>query len=115
MIDRKELRADNYVLGPLLDICRIKNSDIHQGFNSDCQPLPVSKSILLKCGFEETSASDVFKLKLSEDVTLVLNLVGCAYLLQYGDMVNIGANLNYLHKLQNFYYFFTDQELEVSL
>lgn len=53
MIDRKELREGNYVLSPISEICKIKISDIYQGFNVDCYPVPITEEILLKCGFRD--------------------------------------------------------------
>lgn len=135
MVDIKELRIGNIVVGKYSSIIQSVNSivkdDGYSGgycihllngdkFGADCiEPIPLTEELLLKCGFTKEYygfSCDIVELSygrfLCNDDTdkdkLFLSINNAEYTIS-------GVSLKYLHQLQNIYYDLTGKELDVKL
>lgn len=124
MIDKKDLRDGNYVLTPVfMEMKQIRISDIHQGFNAECDPILLTKEILLKCGFTKNTV----KLPLVNWIdfrkgNMVINISDRGFEVEFGsELFSIEERthiltIKYLHELQNIYYWLSGKkELEINL
>lgn len=75
--------------------------------------IPLSKELLLKCGFYTSDWDDntSFRLQISDYYTLVVNLEFDTY--ELGDL-DI-RKIYYLHELQNLYFVLTGKELKINI
>lgn len=133
MIEARELRLNNWVniKGVPTQIESIHNEkgvnvwsetawdmSVIEGEN-DLEPIPLTHTILEKCGFVSTDIKGELQLDLDEAVCLVGNpyMFNIAvYKLQLAVWGNWVRNkINYLHQLQNLYFTLTGEELTVNL
>jgi hypothetical protein len=136
MIESKELRIGNYVkmfLGvfdngaeySIHTIEGIKNSKIkeqdtvqiskHDFWYSNyvISPIPLTKEILLKCGFEKTNRIDFGELKeCYANFSFALMVRHNSF---FVDWIGGNTEVKYLHILQNLFYALTGEELNITL
>jgi hypothetical protein len=110
-----ELRIGNWVLDEYADGSRYKTKvGIEQiEYPHNCQPIPLTEDILLKCGFEWVKEAFGYFDKLH-----------AAYIWDNGDVEihpfctndkDCWVKIKYLHQLQNLYFALTGEELNVEL
>ena len=139
MIDAKELRIGNYVTskqwGGVAKIQGIEetsegydikvNGYVHHyivGQYFDLIPIPLTKEILLKCGFKKSrnigcydTDHDAFFFE-SDKISLTIDFILSSSNHYYESTPVDGAiPLKYLHQLQNLVFLVTGEELEINL
>jgi hypothetical protein len=133
MIDPSELRIGNYILYKagvriLPAKCTIQHFELFaKGSTKDAFPIPLKPDILLKCGFVENKKyylhpeAQEFILALpvmgtnKNEINAYLNSKKESYARATVNDLIITNNIHFLHQLQNLYYAFTSQELDVAL
>jgi len=127
MIDRRELRAGNWVdtvyNTPYIKIAEIKN---HVVCGTNCKgisfpslkPIPLTEEILLKCGFQINGK--YYRSKYIQDsIKLIYDfnqrILYFKYKGEFSPMIQIPRAIESLHELQNLYHDLTGEELEVHL
>lgn len=131
MIEAKELRSGNYVLGNPLSIPRLgiySNgvtkitshgiSEIEFG-NINYDPLPITEEILIKAGFtivKTTTAYGYDCNKYCEEVKYTLRGAWNGENWFAYEILNNGTHkkIEYVHQLQNLYFALTGEELKIK-
>lgn len=112
-----ELRIGNYIYYPIGVPIKVDYHIIRAFFvinpHPDYLPIPITKELLLKCGFYTSDWDDntSFRLQISDYYTLVVNLEFDTY--ELGDL-DI-RKITYLHELQNLYFILTGNELKINI
>lgn len=109
MIQANELRVGNWVesSGQIKQINGINGS---QNAFYDFNGIPLTKDILLKCGFEKSGGS----WRRDEVIIYTHEIDDLTYHTE-SIMSEGGIEIKSLHQLQNLYYALTGKELEVNL
>ena len=129
MIDKHELRFDNWVYGSIrpnepvqiksIDTTICKAGEYLEDYKS-INPIPLTEDILLKCGF--VFITD-WSIKRNEGFLYLLDLgylmLGTGVMGGYVTLFNneglsCGIYVKYLHQLQNLYYSLTGEELKID-
>lgn len=81
------------------------------------EPIPLSKEVLLKCGFEKCEQHENFYfIKLNDWTKIYVAFHEKQYVVELSvSKHSFCPKVNFLHQLQNLYYALTGEELEVSL
>jgi hypothetical protein len=113
MIDAKDLRIGNWVLNqdgtlndkPIGVPLQIEEQDFK--WAALYVPIPLSPELLLKCGFSKIGKDDNY-----------INLIGVKIWSDGEKFYHINSemltHLDYLHQLQNWYYFNAGEELTIT-
>jgi hypothetical protein len=129
MINEKELRVGNYYLSKrnkdvlvkgvdtVNKLAIIDEPDLDAGKEQpyifeDLTPIPVTKEVLLKLGFKENGTKESLHKKIDceqDCACIIFNEDGC--FLKDRDENKIGKQIEYVHQLQNIYYFLMGTEL----
>lgn len=126
MIDAKSLRIGNWVNAKFqtedfnFQVKGISDDDFVtmdkvNNYHLNClQPIELSPSILIKCGFEESKGK--FHIGINYEHFIVYK-VGDVYdhWYFYREETRITSGIKYLHDLQNLYLLLTGKELEINL
>lgn len=136
MKDVRELRIGNYILykGNNAEITGIQLKHIearsfyrdaktptglenHSLRIEDCNPIPLTVELFLKCGFVYNAVDDCFD-RLNLRVRILGNSI-CAFIgveVGFGkEWYDANIEIKSLHQLQNLYFSLTGKELEVNL
>lgn len=123
MIQVNELRIGNKVIDSQTNIiCEISSIN-HEGnlrlfckggsVGANCtevESIPLTKDILLECGFENIPSTQCFRLK-NNICDIIIYPSGSIELWTDVDSIKINTNINKLHELQNIYYSLIKTEL----
>lgn len=124
MVDVRELRIGDYVylqssessygiteIGyseieyPRYEASGISSGAVFRTYVENLNPIPLTEELLLKCGFEKHKWGIITYYNSLLELDADFHLKGVDYNIQ----------VKYLHQLQNLYFDFTGEELEVNL
>ena|SRR5690606_35874333 len=116
-MEETELKLGNYILDvenevrQVMELSRglIRTSCDRILLTSQVKPIPLSKEILLKCGFDSAEYNDYRHPVLIGTLTLYEGVAE----LHISDLYSVWVNN--LHQLQNLFYCLCGEELEVNL
>jgi hypothetical protein len=123
MIDKKDLRIGNVIQfenGELIEVDTISYDEVNKldtciGYDLvDCFPIALTEKILKDLGFKYSKGlnefwfNGKFRLAINEDFKICYEFEN--YQVKLDDIV-----LEYLHELQNIYFTFTKQELQIDI
>lgn len=124
MIKQNELRLGNYVktIHDTLDIIKVTEikesviySDKTKGISyGSLLPIPLTREILLKCGFEQSEWDNysTFRNLFCQEGSIVISLKN--KYIEIGDLT-LDFKIKHLHQLQNLYFALTNEELKINL
>ena len=110
MIDAKDLRIGNWVMG-IYKPTQIVGIDLTSEFVG-CLAIELTEDILLKCGFERHSTNHFW----FRYGFFCISILGYVELISWDMKVfKIDVKITYLHELQNVIFALTQKELTVQL
>lgn len=107
MIDAKELRLGNWVLGDGKPT-QITQMDFEQWTFDILEPIPITPGTLQSCGFVRAG-------RFYEKDEIILLNVDNVYLYHYSNRSDKRATLKYVHQLQNLFFALAQEELPLQL
>lgn len=119
MIKANELRIGNYIQHQpypderwLVDMRLLESIDLEL---VECIGIPLTPEILEKCGFIKNNLEYWEKETKSNENDLDLEEVNCKFIPVINNEYSVGIEIKYLHQLQNKYFDWYGEELEIKL
>jgi hypothetical protein len=121
MIAATDLRIGNYINKQGVGIIKVGYS-VFEDFNTypspinSYEPIPLTKEILEKCGFEEVEGNEYYAFFDLEGVRVYIHKIDGSAFISYGyATLDAYTNNLHLHQLQNIIYALTNNEITINL